>query len=165
MANTYTKGKYRAEVLEQGFERSRKGTPAFYLQLKILGSYNAQDQLKDCPQFERTCRQYVNTDTGVRILKAIMKDIGVEFTRLVQLDPGTPGHLNLVGRQIDVTCELESYQGQQQERWGISRSHEKLDLDAVRDLDSQFGHVLGDGSSPTKPSSAVERPNDSDVPF
>src|SRR4051812_38247155 len=119
-ATTYSKGKYRAEVVDQGFEQSSgKGTPCFFLQIRILARYDEQGQAQECPRYERTYRQYLNTETGVNILRGQLKSLDVQVTGLAQLDPGAANHVSLVGRTIDVACELESYRGRQQERWSI----------------------------------------------
>jgi hypothetical protein len=165
MSVTYSVGKYLAEVLDQDFSKSEaKGTPFFYLSLKILGRYDEQAQLQECPRYERTYRQYVAEEVGASILLKHLKTIGVEVTRLTQLAPGTPSHVSLVGRKIDVACELEVYQGKQQERWTIPQRQEKLDLDAVRALDDKFGHLLVKSGDQARPA-AVTAPNDSDAAF
>jgi hypothetical protein len=162
---TYGKGRYLAEILEQGLTTSAaKGTPCFYLQLQILNRYDANGGLVDCPQYERTYTQYLANETGVNILRADLKALGVQVTTFAQLDPATPDHVNLVGRQIDVTCELEAYQGRQRERWGIARTRSTLAPEAVRALDDQFGHLLRGGNGQAQPAPAVNAPNDTDAP-
>src|SRR4051812_32970051 len=112
MSATYTHGKYQAEILDQGFdESSAKGTPFFYLQLMVLGRYEEKGELRDCQRYERTYVQYLANDTGVGTLKGDLKALGVEVTDLTQLDPAAPNHVSLIGRKIDVKCELETYQG------------------------------------------------------
>src|SRR5262245_1317414 len=165
-STTYSKGKYRAEVLEQGLTTSAaKNTPGFYLQLKILKRHDANGGLVDCPQYERTYTQYLANETGINILRGDLKALGVQVTTFAQLDPATPNHVNLVGRQIDVTCELEAYQGKQRERWSIPRTRNTLPPEAVRALDDQFGHLLRGGNGQAQPAPAVTTPNQSDAPF
>src|SRR2546421_449134 len=123
MSTTYDKGKYRAEILDQGFAESpSKGTPYFFLQLRILGRYDADDKLHECPKYERTYCQYLTKDTGVNILMGDLKSLEVQVSDLTQLDPASPNHVRLAGRQIDVVCNLETYQGRQDERWSIRRT-------------------------------------------
>jgi hypothetical protein len=166
MTTTYVKGRYQAEIQDQGFEQSSvKGTPCFYMQLRILARYDDQGKPMPCPQYERTYRQYLSNEIGLGILKGDLKTLGVEFTQLRQLDPAVPGHINLTGRKIDVVCETDMYDGRQVERWGIPRSRKKLDLDAVKQLDDKFGHLLRCSNSPAAPSPAVTEPNKSDEPF
>jgi hypothetical protein len=166
MSTTYAKGKYRAEILDQGFEESAtKGTPCFYLLLVIIGRYDDEDKVQECPRYERTYRQYLANETGVNILRGDLKTLGVQVNDLTQLDPSTVGHVRLAGRQIDVICDLESYQGKQRERWGLPRLRKKLDLGAIRALSDQFGHLLQGNNGQAKPAPVVPKPNDSDVPF
>jgi hypothetical protein len=167
MSNTtYGEGKYQAEILDHGFEQSSvKGTPAFFLQLKILARYGDDGQLRECPRYERTYRQYLANETGFNILRADLKAIEVELDDLSQLDPGAPNGRNLRGRKIDVACTLETYQGHQRERWSIPRSRKKLNLNEVRVLNDRFGHLLRDGKSQAGPAPAVTEANKSDSAF
>jgi hypothetical protein len=155
MATTYTPGTYQAEVVGQGFGASRiKGTPCFTIQFRVVGRYDGQGGVQECPTFERTADQYLATETGAAILRGDLSALGVEVTQLTQLEPGTPGHVSLVGRTIDVTCEHEVYQGRVRERWRVHRPRAKLDLESVRDLDARFGHVF----SRPAPASAAPPP-------
>jgi hypothetical protein len=166
MTTTFTNGRYQAEILIQGFEESStKGTPYFFLHLRILGRYDAQDQLQECPRYERTYVQYLANDTGVEILKGDLKALGIEVTDLTQLDPACPKFINLVSRKIDVVCKFESYRGEQRERWSIHRARKKLHLDSVRALNDRFGHLLRDGNAQAKPAPGVTTPNSTDAPF
>jgi hypothetical protein len=162
-STTYSKGRYQAKVLDQGFEKSAaKGTPYFFLQFLILSGYGTDGQLQECPRYERTYRQYLNTETGVSIFRGDLKTLGVQISDLAQLDPGSPNHVTLVGRTIDVFCDLDSYQGKQVERWRIPRTGRKLSPDAVRAINDQFGHLLHDGSGQAQPAPA---PKKSDAPL
>src|SRR5262245_48342467 len=165
MGITYTKGRYRAMILEQGFtESSVKATPAFYLQLKILKRYGANGELEACQEYERTYLQYLANETGINILRGHLRAIGVSITDLAQLDPEAPGGLRLAGKEIDAECEIETYNGQQRERWSIS-SRKKMNLDAVRALNDRFGHLLRNGEAAPQPAPPVREPNRSDEPF
>jgi hypothetical protein len=163
---TYEKGKYQAEIVTQGFEevQNEKHTPYFYLMLKIVGRYDADDTLRACPQAEREYRQYINTETGVRILGGELRALGVDVAGLTQLRPGEPNHVSLVGRRIDVMCDHESYNGKPRERWRIPRSRRKLDVATIRQLDDQFGHLLR-GNNPPPPPPPPAAPNTSDEAF
>jgi hypothetical protein len=159
---TYTNGRYSAEVLDQGFEESSsKGTPGFFLKLKILNRYAADGQLEACQQYERRYIQYLGNETGFNILRADLKALGVQFTDLEQLDPTNPGHVRLVGRKVDVIREVEVYEGRERERWRIPRR--KLGLDAVRALGAQYRHLLRDGNAPAPPAPPAAGPNDNDA--
>jgi hypothetical protein len=161
---TYSKGDYRAEIVDQGFlESPSKRTPGFSLQFKILKRYGADGELQECPQYERTYTQYLNTETGVNILRGDLQALGVEVSDFNQLDLANPNAIKLVGRQIDVQCKIEDFNGRAQERWLISRGPRKLRLDAVQKLNLQFGHLLCPGGA-SPPPIPVE-PNQSDDAF
>jgi hypothetical protein len=165
MSTTYSAGTYKAKVTGQGFEESsKKGTPCFFLQFKVLGRYDEKGELQECQQYERTYRQYLANDVGVGILKGDLRTLGVEIASLAQLDLETPGAIKLVDREIDVVCEHEPYQGRVQERWSLPRPRQKkLDLNSIRELDDRFGHLLRGSGQATQAPPVV--PNDSDVPF
>jgi hypothetical protein len=165
MTTTFSKGKYQAKILAQGYEKSRANeTPYFYLQLLIMFRYGADGALQQCPQLERTYKQYVNTEQGVIIFREHLKAWKIDIAGLEQLDPDVPTHLNLVNRTIDVGCDFEHYEGKQRERWGPPRGGTKLGQDALRALNDKFGHLFrGNGTTPPPP--PVTKPNESDTAF
>jgi hypothetical protein len=158
---TYAPGRYQAEVLDQGFEEAGTGTPYFFMQLKVLARYEG-DERRECPRFERTYRQYLANDTGARILKDDLKGVGVEVVNLALLDPSADGHVSLVGRTLDVTCEHDAYQGRPVERWQLRKPRKKLGPDAVGQLAARFGHVLQGKNKPA--TSPVAEPPAQDGP-
>jgi hypothetical protein len=144
MTHMYEKGIYHARIEDQDFEvSSSTGSARFVLKLGLLGRYNAQDDLEPCPQLQRTYRQTLN-EIGVRILSADLRAMGVEVNDLTQLHPGLDGHISLVGKEVDVTCHHEPYQGRMVERWTIGRR--RLNLGALQALQGQFGHLLSAGT-------------------
>jgi hypothetical protein len=153
-----------AEVLDQGFEESSsKGTPGFFLRLKILNRYAADGQLEACQQYERVYTQFLANEIGIRILRSDLQTLGVEVTDLAQLDLAAADHLRLVGRKVDVICEVEVYKGRERERWSIPRPRKKLGLDDVRQLGSKYRHLLRDGNAPAPPAPPAAGPNDNDA--
>jgi hypothetical protein len=166
MATTYSEGDYLAKVIAQGFESSiMKETPFFFLQLSIIGRYDSTGcEIQHCPQYERSYRQYVNTETGVNLLKRDLKTLAVEFGDLKQLSPDFPGHLSLVGREIKVFCKIEMYKGKPQEWWEIPCPRAKLDPIALQRLSDQFTHLFGDQSNQPKPPATPPPANPSDEP-
>src|SRR6516165_5263358 len=132
---TYANGRYLAEILEHGLmQSSAKNTPGFFIQIRILKRYNDKGQPGDCPQYERTIVQYLGHETGIGILKGDLKALGVRVTSFAELDPDVPNHVNLSGRQVDVTCELEPYEGRLRERWSIARPRRRLPSEALKAL-------------------------------
>jgi hypothetical protein len=164
---TYANGKYLGEVIDQGFEETtKKKAPYFFLQLRILGRYDDGGELQDCPRYERTFKQYVNTETGVSILRGQLDTLGVEAPNLSSLAPGAAGHVSLVGRKIQVTCDHEPYEGKLSERWGIPRPRNNtLPLEDLRGLDDKFGHLFRDDNGKPKPPPPAPKPNDNDAAF
>jgi len=162
---TYQYGRYLAEIVDQGFSESEaKGTPYFYLQIKVLARLGADGQPEECPQYERTYRQYLANEIGVGVLKGDLRSLGVEISDLTRLDHGASDAITLVGKKIEVACEIDHYQGKPIERWRIPRSRNKLGTNAIRALQDQFGHLLRDGAAQGKLPPSVAS-NDSNVPF
>src|SRR4051812_33778702 len=119
---TYEAGTYRAEVSDQGFAVSAaKGTPYFFLTVRIKSRCGDRGAQHPCPRFERTVHLYVNTDIGVRILRDHLRALEVEVTDLTRLALDSSDPVSLVGREIVVECAHEEYAGQTRERWRIAR--------------------------------------------
>ena len=74
------------------------------------------------------------------------------------------GAVNLFGKEIDVDCEHEVYQGQVRERWSIHREskREKLRRDELASLDEQFSDTLKRvfGAKPTVAPAVTEANTD-----
>ncbi|MBL8797629.1 MAG: hypothetical protein JNM56_27260 [Planctomycetia bacterium] len=136
--STYTNGRYLVEIIDQGFETSAvKNTPAFFLQFRVLQRYQGS-ALQDCPQFERTYRQYLANTQGLQILQRDLATLGVQFNDLTDLDLGSEQPVSLIGHRVDLTCTLELYQSREVERWGVTPRRAKLDLSAVKALGQQL---------------------------
>jgi hypothetical protein len=165
MSTTYPRGKYQAKVLDQGFEEASTKTVCFFLQLSVLGRYDEQGKLQECPHYERVYKQYLANDTGANILKGDLKSLGVEVNDLTQLDLDAPGAISLRDRVIDVVCDHDTYNGKTVERWQIRRRRNKLDSNSVRALNDKFGHLFRGGNGQPLPPAPPARPNDSDAPF
>jgi hypothetical protein len=162
MTTTFTAGKYLTEVRDQGFELSLgKESPHFYLRLLILGRFDSAGKVQECPRYERFYIQYINNETGVKILRGDLLSLGLEFTDLTQLAPGAPNHLSLNGKKIEVVCALEVYKGQERERWYIHRQKKKLDLSDLKALDEKFGRRKGEPPRPEPGTPGPENANPS----
>jgi hypothetical protein len=162
MTTTYVPGRYRAVILEQGFSRALTDSRYFYLLFRITGRYRDDGVLEECPQYERDYRQYLTTQIGVRILRGDLETLGVQVTTFEQLDPNLDGHVCLAGREVDVTCRHEAFNGRVRERWTITRTTPRLDLADLRELDSQFGALLRGASAQPAPKPVVNPPTDTD---
>jgi hypothetical protein len=150
---TYTPGRYRAGILDQGFDETAKGTPYFFLQLRVLSRTDA-GKPADCPQLERTYRQYLSHEVGHRILRDDLGALGVEVDDLTRLDLASPDPVKLIGREIDVVCDHEIYNGRTVERWRIARpARRKLSPDQVRALGARFaaGRTRTNPATPPSP--------------
>ncbi len=154
--STYDPGKYRAEIVDQGFEVSSRGTPCFAIQIRIRGRHGADARLV-CPAYERTIRQYVNTAVGVDILHATLRGLDADTDDLTRLALDAADPIRLVGRTIDVECEHEEYAGRICERWRVARSTPKrLNAAAIRALTALQASAAADPAAADAPTPSAE---------
>ena len=109
-----------------------------------------------CQAATRTYYKAITPKT-IGWLLADLKAIGYDRPGLEYLDPEAPGAADLFGREIDVVCEHETYEGQTRERWSIhrERTREKIGREGLARLDAQYGdqirRVLGAGDDGRRP--------------
>ena len=143
MATNYPPGVYQAKILDQGFFKSKKDNPTFFLHFQILNKVGGDGAPPECAQVERKYYKAVMENT-IGWLRDDLEAIGVELENLSKLDPQTEGAVNLIGRVITVFCEHKpDDEGQLHENWGIRRAtRNKLSEDDLRKLDNAFAHKL-----------------------
>ncbi len=148
---TYTDGTYRAEIIDQGFSASQNEKLFFYLRLRVRQRIDESGTPQECPQYERTVRQYLSNVVGEQILLRDLRAIGVVTDDIFRLGAEASDHIDLLGRVIDVTCNNEIYNGKTQERWTIARpAPKKLTLDAARALAART-HMTPPPAPPAAP--------------
>jgi hypothetical protein len=145
-ATTYAPGKYRAVIKDFGWTEASTGTPQFFIDFDVTGRYDKDGNLTACPRFLRTYYRAISTKGKearakcVNMLKADLSAIGEKVQDEAQLDPGTPGALNLLNKQIDAYCAVEAFNDKAVERWALrSNGREKL---SVKGLRSKLGGRL-----------------------
>jgi hypothetical protein len=143
---TFDEGTYRGCIKNYGVMRSQVGKlfPTAFIEFDVIGQYDpSTGQIVPRPPATRSYRKAITPKT-VGWLAADLKAIGYDRPDLASFDPEAPGAVDLFGREIDVDCEHEVYQGQTRERWSIHReiNREKLRRDDLASLDAQFGDTF-----------------------
>jgi hypothetical protein len=156
---TIEPGKYRGRITDYGVTQSQAGQqlPMVFITFEMIGQYDPDTgEVEPCESATRTYYKAITPKT-IGWLLADLKAIGYDRPGLEYLDPEVPGAVDLFGREIDVVCEHEMYQGRTRERWSIhrERTHEKIGREGLARLDAQFGdqirRVLGAGDAAVTP--------------
>jgi len=174
---TIEPARYRGRITDYGVEQSQAGQqhPTIFITSELVGQYDpATGELLPCPAASRTYYKAITPKT-IGWLLADLKAIGYDKPGLEYLDPEVPGAADLFGREVDLVCEHETYDGQVRERWSIhrERTREKIGREGLARLDALYGdqirRALGAGVSPRLPSRrprpTTTPPSDSRRPF
>lgn len=173
-------GKYWAKVTNQGLGVTSTGKPQFVLSFTILGKVNPQDPegaLISCEQYERSMFRTITDKTVEWLLDDIKHlcqrgNLAPDISGFEQLDPKTPGFLNLANIEFEAFCQHDTYEGKTRERWSVSTGGgggleiKPLDNTEVRKLNAMFGKQLKrlSNGAPKTPASP-EPPKESVVPM
>lgn len=177
----YAKGRYVCEILNQALGKAGTGTPQLAIQFKVLGTPDPKDSTSytiDAHQYERTMFKSI-TEKTIQYVIEDLKTLGVSIQSLRQLDPSTPGFVDLRGKVTDFFCNHEAGQdGGMREKWGVARAAsefkvEALDPAKMRELDNLFGKHLKEAFKPVAQArppqpvavSAGATITDDDIPF
>lgn len=184
MANAphYPKGRYVGKILNQALGKAGTGNPQLVIQIKVLGKPDPLDPgsyIPDPHQYERTVYRTITEKTVPYIIEDL-KALGVSIQSWKQLDPSTPGFVDLRGNDADFFCNHEASQdGGVREKWGIAMHAsefkvETLEPAKMRELDNLFGKQLKEAFKPgaapktqAQPAIATmeEGVSDDDIPF
>ena len=166
----YDAGRYCGKIVDYGVYRSEFGQqhPTAFVMFTLIGKYGeANGGLIECPNEVREYRKAITAKT-VRWLLSDLKSIGFDGPGFANFDPESPGAVNLFGREIDISCDLETYEGEVREQWSIYREPKRAKVahDVLAQLDAQFAADLAKAfdTEPAAPAPVVT-PNDSDEPF
>ena len=165
---TIEPGKYRSRITDYGVTQSQGGQqhPTVFISFELIGQYDPETgELQPCDPETRSYFKAITPKT-INWLLADLKAIGYDRPGLEYLDPEVPGAADLFGREIDVACEHEIYDGRARERWSIhrERTREKIGREGLARLDAQYGdqirRVLGVGDASVDPTPATVVNND-----
>lgn len=146
MQANFHAGKYRVCFTDvQGFgESKKKGTPYFHASFKPV-AYIADDgtEVSEIPDATRDLTLYL-TENSVEGAVRDLRKIGFDGKAFSALDPSTPNYFKLEGREIELECKHEVFEGRTQERWQVPLPprHSELKADDRKGLDKLFGKHL-----------------------
>jgi hypothetical protein len=144
--SSYKPGDYRGRIKDYRVSQSPVGRhhPTVFIAFDVIGRYDpATGELGPCEPGTRTYTKAITPRT-IGWLLSDLKAIGYDKVGFTYLDPEAPGAVNLFGREIEVACVLETYEGRERERWSIRRGppRTKLAQGNLEQLDAQFGEEL-----------------------
>lgn len=140
----YPPGNYRAEVTNQALGETKKtGNPQFVLTFRVLEALDHPSPGMN--SYERSIFRVI-TDNTVEYLLQDLERLGFYGQSFSQLDPETEGFHDFRGKEIEVFCKHEEYEGNSVERWSLSRGGsleiKPLPAKSRRDLDNKYGKQL-----------------------
>lgn len=172
----YLPGKYLCRMTQQGFDTTRNGKPQFVLSFTVFANENGEP----VPQKNRAYYK-VLTEATMEYFVKDMQSLGVDATSLRMLDPNTPGHIDLVGREVLMFVKHGRDQnGDEKEEWSPAFARREFTpppANELSKLDMLFGRAMKSAGVTPKPPAAnppaPQRPvpvaagaaNDDDVPF
>ncbi len=163
----YTEGRYKAEILEQGFTDAKTGTTQFVLAIRIFETENG-DPVNEGERF--VFRPL--TEKTMPYLLEDLRALGYEGNSLQPLADGN----QFIGKTAVFFVKHEQdREGRMQERWSVYRggggasmeSLTKADPAKLRNLDVLFGRAAKQAKPMAKsaPPPADWVPSDADVPM
>lgn len=178
MSTKFLQGEYVATITTWGLGESRhKKTPEFTIRFRPIGKVNPNDpegDLIQCPDDERSLYRYITQKT-IDFFREDLEYLGYDKESFKYLNPDVSGAHDFSGKQINVRCDYEEFEGKTREKWKLVRGgvQELVPLEdkKVRELDALYGKSLkslaskSNGGS-TKPETAATAPTDDDsIPF
>lgn len=179
----YDEGSHVAEIIQQALTEANTGTAQLLLRVKILGTPDGDGSYTPHRnQYERSMYLAL-TEKTLPFVTESLEAIGYTGNTLSQLDPQHIDCISLVGKQIDLWCKHELYQGNEKERWQISNRREietkPVSSKGLKNLDLLFGRQKRAGGTFNTQSSAAgtqtaqrhapaqanEEITDDDIPF
>ena len=166
------KTRYRVRFTSQALgESEQKQTPFLALQFDVIAVYVGPEETEPVVSKQRTAYLYI-TDKTIERFRDDLETLGFDRDSFKYLDPKTPGFFDFAGREGDMYCQHQEYNGDKSERWGVAGkprglSVQELDAKGIRSLDSLFGKALkGLAKAPApKPVAVKGQVDDGDVPF
>lgn len=154
MSMHYQPGNYWVKVVDQGLSETSNGNTQFVLTFEIQGMIDRavpSGDLIACDNYTRSIYRVITEKTVDYVLEDIKHLCGIAnmnptLPGFEFLDPATDHFLDFRGIELEVYCQKDTYNGEEKERWGISRQVNKEKKEAskesVRKLNALFGKQL-----------------------
>lgn len=145
-------GRYRAVICDHGLTQTSTGKDQVVITFSLCGMIDATTpgDLRPAPDCNRSIFK-VLTDKSIEYVMQDLRSIGWEGTSFAELDHENSDVANLIGKEIDVLCTHEEYQGKTQERWSLAgrgaAAIKAADSATIRRLDTLFAKHLKAGKA------------------
>lgn len=150
---SFQPGTYLGRVVSQELGKSSKAkTPQVVIRFEILDELDAMGE--PCGlQYRGETRSvylYLKEGKSIEISLKALKLLGFSGTSFGHLDPENGDFQDLSGTEAKLYCKHEEYEGEMQERWGIStpRDSQPLEASDLKKVDALFGRALKAQAAP-----------------
>jgi hypothetical protein len=162
-------GKYRGRIRDYGVIMAvdEGKYDQVTIDFDVIGRYDlANDQLQDCPVAVRTYYKSTHPNS-LEYLLLDLKFLGYDKPSFRYLDPEVEGAVDWFGKEVDVTCEIESWNGNSREQWSILRGQprQKADAESLARLDARCADKLKKAFGASQPAAPLTTPNTSTEMF
>ncbi len=130
--------------MDQGLSQSKNGNPQIWLRILPKESLTPEDHDIELPSHERTV-YWTITDKTIDFITDKLATLGFTGESFRQLDLNHNKPESFVGQLEDFYCKHETYNGEEREKWDLSRGDfemKPLDDSEARKLDALFGKNL-----------------------
>lgn len=162
-------GHYFCYVTNQGVKKTSAGKQFIVFNFEVVAQLKA-----DGSRRERTQGAPVHTGDLIfwltekafdNSLRDVTKIVGAEISSFAQIDPRHPKSLSAIGKELELSCKQEAYQGRPQTKWSLPRDMGKpLSDSEVQTLDERLAAKRQAGADEPLdlPADLI---SDSDLPF
>lgn len=140
MSEQYEPGRYKANVINQGFGRERSGTEFFYLTVRPM--------LRVYDDYEEECRNLGDRDVKLHLTDKTI-DFQLEILRGlgwggVDFDELFSGDHSFIGQEVELYCDQREYKGKYYDQFSIGQTGgtKKIETSAVASLTQKFADKL-----------------------
>lgn len=161
MSAFYKTGLHVGECVGQfmGQSNSDKKTPFFALTFNIRGRVENEREIP-VENSQRTVYLYLS-EAALEMSVDVLAFLGYDKDSLKFLNPEVNGFFNFAGKEADLWCKVEEYQGGTKEKWSVSMPRQPvtpIEEKELRRLDSLFGKAIKARRGPGVPTAAVPAP-------
>ena len=164
----YQAGRYQCQITSQGFETLPKtSTPFFALVVKPIGKVDVNNPdghlLPAGAEFSRTVKLWMS-EKAMAWTKQCLISIGWDGERWTDLDPSVDGHLNLVGKKVELVCLHEQNGDVIWDNFQFPRGTTGT-IQNDPEIAKKFDRLTGKSRKPKTEAPAVSETQDDEVPF
>lgn len=149
----YTAGKYTGRIVNQVLTENRAGNPELQLVFLPTASIDAHGQADSITtDFPRTIyltltERTIGTPEKPGWVLLTLQFLGFNGTSFSQLDPDSDNPCSFIGMEVELRCNIETYEGKDREKWSVIRPGagtiaKPAAKKTIRALDAKFSKLL-----------------------